>query len=253
VRALGVSVVVSCGLALAGCGSGTEQAGQPPRRTLTVLAAASLTESFTDLEKEFEAGHPGVDVRLNVAGSSALAQQIANGAPADVFASADQANMDKVTRADLATGPTVFATNRLTIAVAPGNPKRITGLADLGKDGVTLVACAPQVPCGAATGKAATAAGVTLRPASEEQDVKAVLTKVTAGEADAGLVYVTDVAASKGKADKVDFREAGGAVNSYPIVALTGATQPDLAKEFVAFVLGEVGKKELAESGFGAP
>lgn len=246
-RALGVGVVVLCGLALAGCGAGTE------RRTLTVLAAASLTESFTDLEKAFEAAHPGVDVRLNFAGSSALAQQIANGAPADVFASADQANMDKVTEAGLATSPTVFATNRLTIAVAPGNPKRITGLADLGGDDVTSVVCAPQVPCGAAVGKAATAAGVTLKPASEEQDVKAVLSKVTAGEADAGLVYVTDVAATRGKADRVDFREAGDAVNSYPIVALAGAAKADLAEEFVAFVLGDAGRRELAEAGFGAP
>lgn len=246
-RASGVSVVVLCGLAMAGCGSGAE------RHTLTVLAAASLTESFTDLEKAFETTHPGVDVTLSFAGSSALAQQITNGAPADVFASADQANMDKVTRAGLAAGPTVFATNRLTIAVAPGNPKRITGLADLGGAGVTLVVCAPQVPCGVAAGKAAAAADVTLKPASEEQDVKAVLTKVTAGEADAGLVYVTDVAASRGRVDRVDFRDAGDAVNSYPIVALTGAAQADLAREFVAFVLGDVGKTELAEAGFGAP
>jgi len=248
-RASAVSVAVLCALALAlaGCGAGSQ------RRTLTVLAAASLTEAFTDLEKAFEAGHPGVDVTLNVAGSSALAQQIVNGARADVFASADQANMDRVTGAGLATGPTVFATNRLTIAVAPGNPRRITGLADLGGDDVTLVVCAPQVPCGAAAGRAATAAGVTLEPASEEQDVRAVLSKVTAGEADAGLVYVTDVVAARGRADRVDFREAGDAVNSYPIAALTGAARADLAAEFVSFVLGDVGEKELVESGFGAP
>ncbi|EWC58735.1 Molybdenum ABC transporter, periplasmic molybdenum-binding protein ModA [Actinokineospora spheciospongiae] len=241
-------VVAAAALVLAGCGTGSDQGG----RALTVFAAASLTESFTALEKEFEAGHPGVDVRLNFAGSSALAQQLANDAAADVFASADTANMEKV-EALLAAPAVVFATNKLTIVTPPGNPAKITGLADLGKEGVTTVVCAPQVPCGAASKKAADAAGVTLRPASEEQDVKAVLTKVRAGEADAGLVYVSDAKAAGDGVTAVGFPEADKAVNDYPIAVLKSAPQADLAGEFVALVRGADGQAELARAGFSAP
>ena len=242
-------------LGIAGCGSDSpSSAAAPQQQTLTVLAAASLTESFGALEKRFESEHAGVDVKISFQGSSALAQQIINGGKADVFASADETNMKKVTDAGLAKGSAeIFATNQLAIAVAPGNPKHIASLADLAKDGTVVVVCAPQVPCGSAAQKVEQAAGVMLKPKSEEQDVKAVLTKVTAGEADAGLVYVTDVNSAGGKVVGVDFPEAAKAVNKYPIVALKDAPQADLATAFVALVRGEVGKAELTKVGFKVP
>ncbi|TDQ04547.1 molybdate ABC transporter substrate-binding protein [Labedaea rhizosphaerae] len=221
---------------------------------LIVLAAASLTESFGRLEKQFEAAHPGVDVKISFGGSSALVQQIVNGAPADVFASADQKNMDKLTQAGLNDGPPrVFAVNELEIAVAPGNPKKIASFADLAKDGTTVVVCAEQVPCGSATKKVEDATGTRLKPVSEEQDVKSVLNKVTSGEADAGLVYVTDVNSARGKVDGVAFPEAGKALNDYPIVAVKDAPQAALAREFVDFVLGDQGKAALTGAGFRLP
>ncbi|SFW61758.1 molybdate ABC transporter substrate-binding protein [Amycolatopsis australiensis] len=227
-------------------------AGNSGTGTLTVFAAASLTESFTALGKEFEAQHPGVAVKFSFAGSSGLVQQLTNGAKADVFASADQATMDKAVQGGVIDGqPTVFATNKLAIAVAPGNPKGIKSFADLNKPGLTVVTCAPQVPCGAATQKVEQSTGVTLKPKSEEQDVKQVLNKVASGDADAGLVYVTDTTSAAGKVDKVDFPEAGQAVNSYPIAAVKGG-QAALAHQFEEFVLGSEGKTELAKAGFGA-
>jgi molybdate transport system substrate-binding protein len=231
--------------------AGTGAAGG---KVLTVFAAASLTESFGALEKEFEATHPGVDVKFDFAGSSTLVQQLTQGAKADVFASADQPNMDKATAGGVIDGqPTLFATNKLTIAVAPGNPKGIKTFADLAKSGTIVVVCAPQVPCGSAATKVETNTGVTLKPASEEQDVKSVLTKVESGDADAGLVYVTDAATAGGKVDKVDFPEATGAINNYPIAVVKDAPQAALAKEFEDFVLGATGKQELAKVGFGTP
>jgi molybdate transport system substrate-binding protein len=219
--------------------------------TLTVFAAASLTESFTALGKEFEAAHSGVTVKFSFAGSSGLVQQLTNGAKADVFASADQANMDKAVQGGVIDGqPTVFATNKLAIAVAPGNPKGIKSFADLNKAGLTVVTCAAQVPCGSATKKVETSTGVTLKPKSEEQDVKQVLAKVQSGDADAGLVYVTDATSAAGKVDKVDFPEASGAINNYPIAVVKGG-QSALAKEFDDFVLGTEGKAELVKVGFG--
>lgn len=241
--------------AVAGCGTG---AGEPGAgRTLTVFAAASLTEVFGELERRFEADHAGVDVRLSYQGSSAIAQQLINGAVADVFASADERTMSTVADAGLVRGqPVVFATNRLTIAVPNGNPAGIRSLADLAdpaRDDLAVVVCAPQVPCGAATERVLRASGVPLRPVSEEQDVKAVLTKVLAGEADAGLVYVTDVRAAAGEVTAVDFPESGQAVNSYPIATLADAAEPELAREFVALVRGEFGRERLTEAGFGVP
>jgi molybdate transport system substrate-binding protein len=227
-------------------------AGNAGGGTLTVFAAASLTESFTALGKEFEAQHSGVTVKFSFAGSSGLVQQLTNGAKADVFASADQATMDKAVQGGVIDGQaTVFATNKLAIAVAPGNPKGIKSFADLNKAGLTVITCAPQVPCGAAAKKVETATGVTLKPKSEEQDVKQVLNKVASGDADAGLVYVTDTTSAAGKVDKVDFPEAAQAINSYPIAAVKGG-QADLAHQFEEFVLGTEGKNELTKAGFGS-
>lgn len=246
-----VATLAAGALALTACGA---EAADSEERTLTVLAAASLTESFGALEKRFEADHDGVDVKLSFAGSSALAQQITNGSEVDVFASADEKNMKKVTDAGLADGTQeIFATNKLMIAVPAGNPAKIASFADLAKQGLTVVVCAPQVPCGAATEKVEQATGVTLAPASEEQDVKSVLNKVQAGEADAGLVYVTDVNSAGDKVDGVEFAEADKAINKYPIAVVAGAPEPDLAREFVELVAGEAGRQELAKVGFGVP
>ena len=252
-------------LALAGCASPTPspapsqtsaapETSAPTETTLTVFAAASLTKTFTELGKTFEAEHPGVTVSFNFAGSSDLVAQIQQGAPADVFASADEKNMTKATDEKLIAGePVIFATNVLSIAVPPDNPAKITGLADLAKDGVKLVICAPEVPCGAATVKVAEAAGLVLKPVSEEAKVTDVLAKVTSGDADAGLVYATDVAGAEGKVTGIDFPEAAGAVNRYPIGALANSANADLAAEFVALVTGVTGQQVLADAGFGKP
>lgn len=247
------AVVAVSSVLLAGCGGGASPAAPAPEaRTLTVSAAASLTGVFGDLEKQFEAANPGVDVVLNLGASSTLAEQIVNGAGADVFAAASPATMKTVTDAGLAAGaPAVFTTNKLQIAVAPGNPKGVAGFADLNKSGVITVVCAPQVPCGAATEKVEKATGITLTPASEEPDVKSVLSKVTSGNADAGLVYVTDVKDADATVDGVSFPEADNAVNDYPIAALKNAGQPELAGEFVELVRGPEGQKALEAAGFG--
>lgn len=231
-------------LALSGCTASAE-------RTLTVFAAASLTEVFTTLEQRFEADHPDVDVRVHFAGSSRLAQQLAEGASADVFASADAEVMRDVAGAGLLAGePEPFATNTLTIVVEPGNPLGIGGLADLAREDVTAVVCQPQVPCGSAARELVAGHDVEPRFASEEPDVKAVLAKVRAGEADAGLVYVTDVLAEPGTVDAVEIDGAEDVVNTYPIATLADA--PALAAEFQRFVLG-AGSGVLRGAGFGAP
>lgn len=217
--------------------------------TLTVFAAASLKKVFDKLAADFGKEHPGLTVKpITYDGSSTLATQLIGGADADVFASADNKNMDKVTGAKLAGDPVEFATNTLEIAVAPGNPKKVTGLQDLTK--LITVICAPEVPCGSASQTVLKAAKIDLKPASEEQNVTAVLTKVEAGEADAGLVYKTDVQGAGGKVDGVEFPESSGAVNHYPIVALTGSKNPTAAKAFIAYVTGPVGQQALAAAGF---
>lgn len=232
-------------------GSGSTPA---PARTLTVLAAASLTGSFGTLGSQFEAAHPGVKVRFNFGGSSQLAQQITQGAPADVFAAASPATMKIVTDAKDASGPPqVFVRNRLVIAVPPDNKAGVRGLRDLASSKVKVVLCAEQVPCGAAAKKALALAGLKVTPVSQEQDVKAALTKVELGEADAGLVYRTDVKAAGGKVQGIDFPEAAKAINDYPIVTLAHAPQAALASEFVQFVLSAQGKGVLAQAGFESP
>ena len=253
-RVLGVALGA---LLLAGCGGGGQSGGTAPSaaaegKTLTVLAAASLTETFNGLEKQFETDHPGVDVKLSYSGSSDLAQQIVNGSPADVFAAASDATMKTVTDAGLtAAAPKVFATNVLQIATAPGNPKGIASFDDLAKPDLKVVVCAPQVPCGAAADKIEKATGVTLKPVSEEADVKSTLGKVTSGDADAGLVYITDVQATKGKVQGVDFPEAKQATTNYPVAVLKNAPQAELAQQWVDTVTGEVGQKALQAAGFG--
>lgn len=246
-------------VALAGCGdvddgpSGTSGGGKGGG-TLTVFAAASLTETFTALGREFERAHQGAKVRFNFGGSSTLAQQITQGAPADVFASANPATMKTVTDAGDAAGtPRVFTRNRLVIAVPADNPGKVGAVGDLARPGLKVVLCAVQVPCGAAAKTALGAAGVEVRPVSREKDVKAVLTKVGLGEADAGLVYRTDAKAAGGRVRAIEFPEAAKAVNDYPIVEVAKAPNAALAKEFIALVLGERGRAALAGAGFEAP
>ncbi|WP_037080939.1 molybdate ABC transporter substrate-binding protein [Pseudonocardia spinosispora] len=259
-RNLGLTVgAVAAAALLAGCGGGGGSQPAPSSapsgdQTLTVSAAASLTDVFNGLEKQFEQQNPGVDVRLNYGGSSDLAQQIVNGAPADVFAAANTSTMDTVSKAGLTAGtPSVFVTNTLQIAVAPGDPKNIHTFADLTKPDLKVVVCADTVPCGSATKQVEKATGVTLKPVSKESDVRAALTKVSTGDADAAMVYVTDVKSSNGKVQGVDFPEASKAINKYPIATLKNAPHPDLAAKWVALVEGPDGKKALSEAGFGTP
>lgn len=248
------ALLSACMLAasLAACGS--PEPAEQGSGTLTVFAAASLRQTFTELAGTFEEQHPGTTVVLNFAGSSDLATQILEGAPADVFASADTANMDKLRAASLLSGrPVDFATNVLTIAVPPENPAGISSFADLARPGATVVACAPQVPCGAAAEKAAAAAGTRLAPASEESSVTDVLGKILSGEADAGLVYATDAKAAAGKVRSVPFAESGAAVNTYPIAAVGSGTRQDLAAGFIGLVTGSEGRRILGAAGFGQP
>ncbi|QXJ25504.1 molybdate ABC transporter substrate-binding protein [Actinomadura graeca] len=237
-----------------GCGDTGGSSASSGGGTLTVFAAASLTETFTSLGKDFEAAHPGVKVRFNFGGSSSLARQITQGAPADVFAAASPATMKTVTDAGDAAGPPqVFTRNRLVIAVPAKDPGKVGAITDLSRPGLKIVLCAEQVPCGAAAKKALGAAGVTVKPASQEQDVRAVLTKVRLGEADAGLVYRTDAKAAGTQVKGIEFPESAKAINDYPIARVAKAPRPALAKEFIALVLGAQGRDALARAGFEAP
>ena len=243
-------LVLALALPLAACGGGDDD----EETTVTVYAAASLTAAFEDIADEFEEQHDGVEVELSFAGSSDLATQIQEGAPADVFASADTAPMDELVAADLTDAdPEPFATNRLEIAVPPGNPAGITSFQDLAEPGLALVVCAAEVPCGAVARAVAEVAGVTLDPVSEEQSVTDVLGKVTSGEADAGLVYVTDVAAAGDAVEGVTVPESAEVVTTYPIAPVAGTDQPGLAADFTAFVLGDTGRGILAAHGFARP
>lgn len=234
-------------------GASSDTAGQLSG-TVTVFAAASLKATFTTLADEFEKKNPGAKVTLSFAGSSDLATQISQGAPADVFASADTGNMAKLADAGLLDGTaTNFATNVLQIAVPPSNPASIGSFADLARPGVKVVVCASQVPCGAAAHTVENAAGVTLAPVSEESSVTDVLGKVTSGEADAGLVYVTDVKAAGNKAKGIPFAESGKAVNTYPTAIVGASRNKELAAAFIAMVAGADGRKALADAGFGTP
>lgn len=266
-RAIGSMTVLVTALALAGCSTANAQGpvgtatvasqggtATAPTGTITVFAAASLQKTFTAIGERFEREHPGTRIAFSFGGSSDLVSQIQNGAPADVFASADEKNMDKVVSAGLVHGtPTDFASNVLEIAVAPGNPKHVTSLRDLTAPGIQLVTCAAPVPCGAATAKVEQASGVDLRPVSEEQSVTDVLGKVESGQADAGLVYVTDVEGAAGKVDGVRFAESAKAVNTYPIAVLGASRDRALAEAFAGAVSSADGQATLRAAGFGKP
>lgn len=248
-RLAGLILALVLGLAAAGCG-GTAASSE---KTLQVFAAASLTKTFTELGSQFEKSHPGVKVVFNFDGSSGLVDQLTSGAKADVFASADEKNMTKAVDAKLTTGAqTVFASNVLTLVTAPGNPKKITGLDD-SLDGRKLVVCAPEVPCGNATNQLAAKLNVILKPVSQESKVTDVLGKVTSGEADAGIVYVTDAKGAGDKVQTVAIKGSDQVVNNYPISVLASAPQPALAAEFVTLVTSQAGKDVLGAAGFVTP
>jgi molybdate transport system substrate-binding protein len=260
-KRVALALPLAAALALAGCGGasddGAAAAGSASdgglTGTLTVFAAASLTDVFTGLGEALEDQQPGLDVQFNFAGSSALATQITQGAPADVFASANEAQMAVVTDAGLAEDPSVFTSNVLQIAVPAGNPAGVTGLADFAREDLTLAVCAPEVPCGAAAEDVFAAAGITAVPDTQEEDVRAALTKVELGEVDAALVYTTDVTAAGDAVEGLDFPEAEDAVNAYPIAALADAPNPDAAGAFVDLVRSEEGQQALTDAGFRAP
>ena len=218
---------------------------------LRVFAAASLTDSFTALGRQFEEEHPGTTVELSFGPSSGLAEQIASGAPADVFASASPVQMEKV--AGDVEDPQDFATNRMAIAVPPDNPAGIDSLADLAVDDVKVALCQPQVPCGSTAAEVFDNAGITVRPATEEVDVRSVLTKVNLGEVDAGVVYVTDVRAAGDDVTGIEIPVDQNAATTYPIATVTGSDHARLAGEFVDLVLSDAGATVLADAGFERP
>jgi molybdate transport system substrate-binding protein len=246
--AVTVAVVSACGrIGPLGAGS------SGPSGTLTVFAASSLNAAFTTMGADFEKRHPGTTVKFSFAGSSSLTAQIQQGALGDVFASADQPNMQKLIQAGLtAESPMVFARNELEIVVGKGNPKHITSLADLAHSGLVVVLCAPAVPCGHYAAQALQKAGVTVKPASQEADVKSVLSKVALGEADAGIVYVTDLKAAADAVEGVAIPSVLNVVAEYPIVILKDSQSRALARAFVSYVLTD-GRQTLARYGFTNP
>lgn len=240
---------------LAGCGSTAGTASSPTPTpvsgTISVFAAASLTDSFKALGTAFQTAHPGVTLQFNFAGTPTLVTQIEQGAPADVFASADTTNMDKLKADGYTVGaPEVFAHNQLEIVVAAGNPKGISRLADLAKPGVIYISEAPTVPAGKYSLQALAKAGVSVTPKSLETDVKSVVSKVELGEADAGIVYTTDVKAAGGKVQGVPIPSADNVVATYPMVSVKGATNAAAARAFIAYVMSSTGQSRLESFGF---
>lgn len=253
-----VAAAIGLGALATGCtaepGSTSGASGAGTTTTITVFAAASLTDAFSELGEAFSAANPGTTVTLNVAGSSSLAAQIAEGAPADVFAAADLDSVARLSSAGALDGaPRVFATNRIQIIVAPGNPAGIGGLADLADPELILVACAATAACGRYTQQVLERAGVTVGFASLEENVRAVVSKVTLGEADAGIVYATDVIAADDIADAVDIPAEWNVVVDHPIAITAAAPNPSGAEAFVDFVLSDAGQSILESYGFAAP
>lgn len=249
-------ILMACGTGEGSDGSSSASGGaaSSEQGTVTVYAAASLTDSFDRLVEEFESRHPGTDVMVDYGGSTGLAQRLQEGARADVFASADERIMDRLTGSDLPTGePETFASNTLTLVVPDGNPAGISGLNDLGKEGVNFVRCSPEVPCGAAADELEELNGVELNPVSSEHSVTDVLGKVTSGQADAGLVYATDAQAAGERVEKIEVPHAEDVVNRYPVVKFPGSSNEAAAGDFVDLLMSERGQDILRDEGFGAP
>ena len=244
-----VAVIVSaCGVNAPASSSPSGLSG-----TITVFAASSLSDAYTTTGKDFQKANPGTMVKFTFGGSSMLVSQIQQGAIGDVFASADQPNMQKLVEGGLISGsPSTFAHNRLELVVAAGNPQHVTGLSDLARSGLVVVLCAPTVPCGRYAAQALKKAGVTAKPSSQEADVKAVVSKVALGEADAGIVYVTDVKAAGNRVQGVGIPSDVNVVADYPVAVLMDSQNPDLAKAFISYLLGD-GERTLTRYGFTSP
>jgi molybdate transport system substrate-binding protein len=237
--------------------STTRTAASPPAGlvtgTVTVLAASSLQQSFTTLARRFESANPGSVVVLSFGGSSTLAAQLVQGAPADVFAAASVATMAQVVKAGRVSAPMTFATNTMMIAVPATNPGQVAHVTDLARPGLKVVLCQATVPCGAAARMVLDTAGVTVTAASLEADVKAVLTKVSLAEADAAIVYVTDVAAAGAAVTGIAIPAATNTTTSYPLATVLDSTNPVAAQAFVHLVLSSEGRQVLSSAGFGVP
>lgn len=252
-RAAG-ALALAGALVFGGCSTSSTGVDAPLAGDLTVFAAASLTDAFKKVGDEIKKANPDARFTFNFGSSSTLATQITNGAPADVFASADDANMQKIVDAELTDGtPNTFASNRLQIAVAAGNPKKIAGLADLARSDVVLVLAAPTVPAGKYALEALAKAGVTAKPVSQEVDVRAVLNKVSLGEADAGIVYVTDVKSATGRVTGVEIPQQDQVVARYPVAVVKGSKNAALANRFIDYLVSPNGQSILAEFGFSRP
>jgi molybdate transport system substrate-binding protein len=264
-RALTLTMAAATGLLLAGCGSSSTPSAFPATSpapvsslpalsgTVTVFAAASLQQAFSTLGQQFEAAHPGTKVVFSFGPSSGLATQITAGAPADVYASASTKNMAQVVKAGAATSPTDFASNTMEIAVPDKNPAGVTGLSDLVKPAVKVALCQVAVPCGATAAKVFTNAKIAVTPVTQEIDVKAVLTKVTLGEVDAGVVYVTDVRAAAGAVKGILIPANVNTSTVYPIATLSKAPNKATAVAFTEYVLSEDGARVLSADGFAKP
>ena len=236
---------------LTACGSSPSPSTTALSGTASVFAASSLTASFKALGTSFQAANPGVTVTFNFAGTPTLVTQIEQGAPADVFASADTTNMAKLTADGFTTGTSqVFAHNQLEIVVAPGNPKGITGLGDLAKPGLIYISAGPTVPAGKYALQALATAGVKVTPKSLETDVASVVSKIELGEADAAIVYTTDVQAAGSKVTGVTIPAADNVMATYPIIGVKGAKNAAVASAFIAYVLSATGQSTLATFGF---
>lgn len=265
---LASALPLAIALVLAGCGGSTStapdsasltpSAGQTSTTTelsgpINVFAAASLKESFTTLGTTFEEAHPGTKITFNFGPSSGLAASIISGAPADIFASASTSTMDNVVAAQLANDPKTFASNIMQIAVPVANPGHVDSLDDLAKSGVKVALCQAQVPCGTVAAKVFSNAGLKVTPVTQEVDVKAVLTKVTLGEVDAGVVYVTDVRAAGDRVTGIDIPKDVNASTAYPIAALTRSANGTTAQAFSDYVRSDEGRQVLTAAGFASP
>jgi molybdate transport system substrate-binding protein len=260
VAALAAVTVAGCSSsssssAPSGGGSSSPAAGSSalPAGTITVFAASSLKETFTQLGKQFEAVHSGDTVKFSFGASSTLATQITSGAPADVFASAAPKNMDTVVSAGDASNPQDFAVNTAEVAVPPGNPAKVTSVDDLAKSSVKVALCQPQVPCGVVAAQVFKNSGITVKPVTLQPDVKSVLSQVELGNVDAGVVYVTDVKAAGAKVTGVPVSASDNASTTYPIATISNSKNQSIAQAFVAYVLSPPGQAVLSAAGFLEP
>jgi molybdate transport system substrate-binding protein len=257
VRRFAVVAAGVVALAVAGCSSSSStpsaSSSSAAPVTITVFAAASLTGTFTQLGKQFEAAHKGDTVKFSFGPSSGLSEQITSGAPADVFASAATANMDTVVKAGDASNPQNFAKNIMEVATPPNNPGKVTSVKDLAKSSVKVALCQPQVPCGVVAAEVFKNVGITVKPVTLQPDVKSVLTQVETGNVDAGMVYVTDVKAAGTKVKGVTIPADQNASTLYPIATISSSKHESVAKEFVDYVLSPAGQQVLAAAGFESP